>query len=183
MKNILALIALAPLAACGGNPPEQPITNDATAVAAAQPVTAALNNAEGNNVGEVTLSEDPNGVTIKLAASGLAAGPHGVHVHAVGRCEGPKFDSAGPHWNPAGKKHGRDNPDGAHLGDLANFDVAADGRGEASLVIPGSTLREGAQAVIDGDGAAVVIHAKADDYKTDPSGDSGDRVACAAFGG
>ncbi|WP_310467573.1 superoxide dismutase family protein [Sphingomonas sp.] len=183
MKNIFPLLALVPLAACGGEPAQQPVSNDSTAVAAAQPATAALNNAAGNNVGQVSLTEGPDGVTIKLAATGLSPGAHGIHVHTVGRCEGPKFDSAGPHWNPAGKKHGRDNPDGAHLGDLVNFDAAADGRGEASFVIAGATLREGAQAVIDGDGAAVVIHAKADDYKTDPSGDSGDRIACATLGG
>ena len=183
MKHLLTLIAAAPLFACGGTPSEQPVSNDATAVAAAQPVTAALNNAAGHNAGQVTLSQDAGGVTVKLAASGLSPGAHGIHVHAVGRCEGPKFDSAGPHWNPAGKKHGRDNPAGAHLGDLANFDVGADGRGEASFTIPDAALREGEQAVIDGDGAAVVVHAKADDYKTDPSGDSGDRIACARLGG
>ncbi len=183
MKHLIALIAFAPLAACGGNPPEQDVSNDATAVAAAQPVMAALNDPTGKSVGEVTLSQDPNGVTIKIAASGLTAGAHGVHVHAVGQCQGPKFESAGPHWNPTDKKHGRDNPAGAHLGDMANFEAGADGRGETSFLIAGATLREGAQALADGDGAALVIHAKADDYKTDPSGDSGDRVSCAVIGG
>ncbi len=183
MKNLIALIAFVPLAACGGNPPEQQAQNDAPAAEAPVPVTVALNSGDGTAAGEITATQDPNGVTIKIAASGLTAGAHAVHVHAVGQCAGPKFESAGPHWNPTDKKHGRDNPAGAHLGDMANFEAGADGRGETSFLIAGATLREGTQALADGDGAALVIHAKADDYKTDPSGDSGDRVSCALIGG
>ena len=152
----------------------------ANAGVAAAPQTFALTGGDGAAMGNVILSEDPNGVTIKIDASGLPAGAHGVHLHTTGLCEGPKFASAGGHWNPGGKQHGRDNPAGAHLGDLANFEVAAGGSGSTSFLVAGATI-SGAGALADADGTALVIHAKADDYKTDPSGDSGDRIACAVL--
>ena len=111
--------------------------------------------------------------TIKVDAERLPQGVHGIHLHAVGRCDGPKFESAGPHWNPASKQHGKDNPQGAHLGDLPNLTAGADGKASASFAIDGD--------MADADGTALVIHAKADDYKTDPSGNSGDRIACAVL--
>ena len=145
---------------------------------AAAPQTFALTGGDGAAMGSVILSEDPNGVTIKIDASGLPAGAHGVLLHTTGLCEGPKFASAGGHWNPAGKQHGRDNPAGAHRGDLANFEVAAGGSGSTSFLVAGVTIG-GAGGLADADGTSLVIHAKPDDYKTDPSGDSGDRIACA----
>jgi len=96
-----------------------------------------------------------------------------LHLHAVGRCEGPKFDSAGPHWNPAGRQHGHLNPAGSHLGDLPNLTVSANGRGALNFLVRGG--------LVDADGTALVIHAKPDDYRTDPSGSSGDRIACAVL--
>jgi Cu-Zn family superoxide dismutase len=102
---------------------------------------------------------------------------HGIHLHAIGRCEGPDFKSAGGHWNPAGHQHGRDNPMGAHLGDLPNFDVA--GQTVASLTLPVGGIT--AADLADADGTALVIHADPDDYKTDPSGNSGARIACAVL--
>jgi Cu-Zn family superoxide dismutase len=128
-------------------------------------------------MGSASLASDPNGVTVTIDASGLPQGMHGLHLHEKGLCEGPKFESAGAHWNPAGKKHGRDNPQGAHLGDLANLEIGADGKGTAKFLIAGATM-EGANGIADADGTSLVVHAKADDYKTDPSGDSGDRIAC-----
>ena len=154
----------------------------ANAGVAAAPQTFALTGGDGAAMGSVILSEDPNGVTIKIDASGLPAGAHGVHLHEKGLCEGPKFASAGGHWNPGGKQHGRDNPAGAHRGDLANFEVAAGGGGSTSFLVAGVTI-SGAGGLADADGTALVIHAKADDYKTDPSGDSGDRIACAVAAG
>ncbi len=113
----------------------------------------------------------------------MPPGDHGIHLHEKGLCDGPKFESAGAHWNPAGKKHGRDNPAGAHLGDLANLVVAANGTASVSIPVDDVMMKSGANMLADADGTALVIHAKADDYKTDPSGDSGDRIACAVLAG
>ena len=145
---------------------------------AGAPVNFALTGGDGAARGSVTLAEDPAGLTINVSASGMTPGAHGIHLHEKGLCEGPKFASAGGHWNPAGKQHGRDNPAGAHRGDLANFEVAAGGSGSTSFLVAGVTI-SGAGALADADGTSLVIHAKPDDYKTDPSGDSGDRIACA----
>jgi Cu-Zn family superoxide dismutase len=157
----------------------EPEANKVSRAAAAEPATIPLKGPGGEAMGEVTVSEDPTGVTLRIAASGLSPGAHGVHLHSVGMCDGAKFESAGPHWNPTGKQHGRDNPAGAHSGDLANLMVGADGSGSSLLLVAGARLGEGAATLADADGTALVIHAKPDDYKTDPSGASGDRVACA----
>jgi Cu-Zn family superoxide dismutase len=160
-----------------GNVAEPP----AMAEPSAAPQTIALNGTDGRPVGTVTLSEDANGVTIKVDASAIAAGTHGVHLHEKGLCEGPKFESAGAHWNPESKQHGRDNPMGAHLGDLANFDIGQAGAATTSFTVAGVTMSGATNALADADGTSLVVHAKADDYKTDPSGNSGDRVACAVL--
>ncbi|HET7709865.1 MAG TPA: superoxide dismutase family protein [Sphingomicrobium sp.] len=175
MNRILVAAALSAIAACSTSEQEPRSTEPGDA----PPSGASLKAADGADAGLVTLSEDGNGVTIKIEAAGLQPGDHGLHLHTVGRCDGPKFESAGPHWNPTGKQHGRDNPAGAHLGDLANLNVAADGRGMTSFTVSGATLKGAQNPLIDLDGAALVVHAKADDYKTDPSGSSGDRIACA----
>ena len=138
-----------------------------------------FNGGDGRLLGSVTVSEDPAGLVMNLSGIGMPAGVHGIHLHEKGLCDGPKFESAGAHWNPANKKHGRDNPQGAHAGDLANLTVAADGTATVSVPIAGVKMSSGAMMLADADGTALVIHAKADDYKTDPSGDSGDRIACA----
>ncbi len=141
--------------------------------------SAMLVGADGTAMGSVALSYGAAGLTMSLSGTGLPAGTHGIHLHEKGLCEGPKFASAGGHWNPAGKMHGRDNPQGPHLGDLPNFDVTPSGSASANLSVPGATMSGGATPLADADGTALVIHAKADDYRTDPSGDSGDRIACA----
>lgn len=169
------------LTACGSDEQaNQDIAIDAPAANAA-PLTAALVDPEGNSHGTVTLSEDPTGVTVKVEAKGLAEGPHGLHLHESGRCTGPDFKTAGAHWNPSGREHGRDNPAGAHLGDLANLSIGPDGTGTSQFLVARARMLGGDQPLVDGDGAALVVHAKPDDYKTDPSGESGDRIACAAF--
>jgi Cu-Zn family superoxide dismutase len=175
-QTIAAALLLAACSKAG----QEPADNQAEAKA---PGPAQLKTADGGDAGMVTLSEDGKGVTVKVEVAGLQPGPHGLHLHAVGRCDGPKFESAGPHWNPLGKQHGKDNPQGAHLGDLANLEVGADGRGAATFTLTGQSLLGGEHPLLDLDGAALVVHAKADDYKTDPSGASGDRVACAVLGG
>ena len=119
-------------------------------------------------------------VEVRIQAAGLATGHYGAHVHAVGRCDAPDFETAGPHWNPTGRQHGTLNPEGHHLGDLPNFEVGEDGHGRLEFAIPGALLA-GAQGLVDADGAAIVIHANPDDYRTDPSGNSGARIACGAL--
>ncbi len=152
-----------------------------TGNAAAAMQSASLIGADRSPMGNVAASEGPGGVTIAVSATGLPAGTHGIHLHEKGLCEGPKFTSAGAHWNPGMKEHGRDNPQGAHLGDLANLEVGADGSGSANFTVAGAMMTSGAPMLADADGTALVIHAKPDDYKTDPSGDSGDRIACAVI--
>lgn len=115
-------------------------------------------------------------VRMMVEASAMPPGDHGLHIHTVGRCEGPAFASAGPHWNPDAKMHGRDNPMGSHRGDLPNLQVGTDGTGKVSFDLPGE-----AGALLDADGASIVVHAAPDDYRTDPSGNSGDRIACGVF--
>ena len=177
MIRYLACTALILVAGCSRDADENSAANAVTEA----PAGATLKQADGTDIGMVTLSEDGNGVTVKVEAAGLKPGAHGIHLHTVGRCDGPKFESAGPHWNPTGKQHGRDNPQGAHLGDLANLDLGENGRGTSTFLVSGATLTGGENPLLDLDGAALVIHAKADDYKTDPSGASGDRIACAVL--
>ena len=156
--------------------------NDAaagTGAMAGVPTTANFNGGDGALLGTVTISEDAAGLVMNINGIGMPAGVHGIHLHQKGLCEGPKFESAGPHWNPAAKKHGSENPEGPHAGDLPNLTVAADGTANVSIPVAGAKMSTGTMMLADADGTALVIHAKADDYKTDPSGDSGDRVACA----
>lgn len=137
--------------------------------------SAELRDSAGQAKGRATVQSEDGGVILRVEASGLAPGSHGLHVHAVGRCDPPDFASAGPHWNPAGRQHGRDNPQGMHQGDLPNLAIGADGRGSVEAPIAGATSAGG---LLDADGAAIVIHAAPDDYRTDPSGGSGARIAC-----
>ncbi len=143
--------------------------------------SASFTGGDGSAMGNVALSEGAGGVTMTVSATGLPAGTHGIHLHEKGLCDGPKFESAGAHWNPGAKKHGRDNPQGAHLGDLANLEVGANGAASVNFTVMGAMMASGSMMLADADGTALVIHAKPDDYKTDPSGESGDRVACAVI--
>ncbi len=143
--------------------------------------TAELRTAGGQPVATATASPASDGLRISLAATNLPAGVHAVHVHTVGSCTPPGFESAGPHWNPTVQQHGAENPAGPHKGDLPNMTVGADGRGSLSFTIPAAMLMGGMSAMLDADGAAVVVHASGDDYRTDPSGNSGGRIACGVF--
>ncbi len=136
-----------------------------------------LINAPGQTIGSVRAWQTAGGVSFRVNATGLPHGLHGIHVHAVGRCDPPDFASAGPHWNPAAKKHGLNNPAGPHAGDLPNVEVAANGALGATVTLAGATMA----GLLDADGSALVIHAQADDYVTDPSGNSGARIACAVI--
>lgn len=151
----------------------------APAVAADATATAALKDAQGRSVGTGTFTEVGGVVKLKVTATGLTPGDHGIHVHEKGKCEGADFKSAGAHFNPHGKRHGTDNDQGTHAGDMPNLEAGADGRAALQTVLHGVTLERGAaHSLLDADGSALVIHAGADDQKTDPSGNSGDRVAC-----
>jgi Cu-Zn family superoxide dismutase len=171
MRKLITIAALAVLSGCMTDEPRGP---------ARMPLVNAL----GAPIGTVRAWQTPGGVTFRVDASGLPPGIHGLHVHAVGRCDPPDFASAGPHWNPLGKKHGMNNPAGPHAGDLPNVAVNASGVLAATVTLPGSSLVAPpgtSGALIDADGAALVLHAKADDYVTDPSGNSGPRIACAVI--
>ena len=136
-----------------------------------------LKDAQGKSVGDIVLWDQGSGVGLQLDLHDLTPGEHAIHFHQVPKCEAPDFKSAGGHFNPDAKKHGFDNPDGHHAGDMKNFTVGADGKAKIKMEDADVTLKDGPHSLLS-NGAAVVVHAKADDYKTDPSGNSGDRVAC-----
>ncbi|AKJ06825.1 Cu-Zn family superoxide dismutase [Archangium gephyra] len=146
---------------------------DEKMAAAGATAKAELKDQKGQSVGEVTLSETPHGVLIKGTLSNLPAGEHAIHIHEAGKCEAP-FQTAGGHLNPNKKKHGVLVAEGKHEGDLPNLYVAADGKAQFDSFAHGLKLKD----VQDADGAAVVVHASADDYKSDPAGNAGDRIAC-----
>lgn len=177
------------------------LSHEATAQAAGDGAKAhaAIKDAQGKSVGEATLTQMAHGVVIVAELSGLPPGQHGMHIHAVGKCEPPAFTSAGGHFNPTGHKHGYNAAAGPHIGDLTNVIVAGDGKATVDVFVPDLSLGDSqvasgtsapdkaaaaasaspaAHNVFDQGGAALVIHAKADDYATDPAGNSGDRIAC-----
>jgi superoxide dismutase, Cu-Zn family len=149
----------------------------ASPAVAAGSATATLRDASGKEVGRATLTETTSGLLIRLDVTSAPQGEHALHFHAVGKCEPPDFKSAGPHFNPAEAKHGIENPEGPHAGDMPNLHVPADGRLSIEVLNQAVTL-SGKSALLDDDGAALVIHAAADDYRTDPAGNAGDRIAC-----
>ena len=147
-------------------------------------VSAAANvrSADGVTMAQATATQVGNDIRVRVEAMGMNPGTYGAHVHAVGSCTPPDFTSAGPHWNPTGRQHGKNNPQGMHHGDLPNLSVGTDGRGSFEVTISGARIGGGAARLLDADGAAVVIHAGADDYRTDPTGNSGGRIACGVLG-
>lgn len=140
---------------------------------------ATLRFADGRPAGTATLLNDAEGLRVSVTAMGLTPGAHGFHLHTTGKCEAPAFTSAGGHLNPENRKHGTMAPGGPHLGDLPNLEIGSDGTGRTTEVVPGG--RGALGSIFDADGTAIVIHAGADDYRTDPAGNAGDRVVCGVF--
>ena len=139
--------------------------------------SATLRDASGATVGTASLTQTSSGVLVSGSLSGIGSGTHAVHVHTVGKCDGPGFESAGGHFNPTNRQHGFRNPAGSHAGDMPNVSLPQSGALTFDALLPNASL-SGSNALLDADGAAVVVHASADDYVTDPSGNSGSRIAC-----
>jgi len=139
---------------------------------------AVLRDAHGKEVGRATLTQGEDGVRIRLEARGLPPGKHGFHIHEKGECHPPKFESAGGHFNPDGRKHGLENPDGPHAGDLPNILVGDDGTVRTTVFAPLVRLGEGKHSILRPGGMSLVLHERPDDGKTDPDGNAGARIAC-----
>lgn len=140
--------------------------------------TAELKNVSGQTIGRAQLVSSPHGVHLTVTLEKAANGDHAFHLHSVGRCEPPSFESAGDHFNPTGAQHGFLNVKGTHAGDFPNVHVPPAGKHAFELFVKGLTLQGADNSVLDADGAALVMHKAADDYKTDPAGNAGDRIAC-----
>lgn len=186
MKRLSLSAALLTFGLLGCNSPEPaeeaapaspaPTEQEAGATSSERAV-AQLQTADGAAAGSATATAADGGVMIALRVQGLPAGLHGVHVHTTGRCDPPTFETAGGHWNPTNATHGLEEPPGQHAGDMPNLTVAQDGTGTLDYSLVGATF----EGLLDADGSAFVVHAGEDDQRTDPSGNSGDRIACGVF--
>ncbi len=167
--------------ACGGpddTDTEAVVIDSTPAAMAVTSASAMLRDASGRDLGTLTLTESDSGIQVAGRITGLTQGERGIHLHTVGSCT-PTFEAAGGHWNPEERQHGHDNSAGPHRGDLLNLQVQSDSTGSFTAFTHGGRLDE----LLDVDGASVVIHAAADDYRTDPDGNSGERIACGVVTG
>ncbi|MFC7370935.1 superoxide dismutase family protein [Fictibacillus iocasae] len=178
---LLAVLLLLAVSACGKKK-EDHENHESSAKASdlkQSAVKVNLMDAKGRNSGTAQLKQTAEGVEIKVNAKGLTPGEHGIHFHEIGKCEAPSFESAGKHFNPEKKKHGFNNPEGFHAGDIPNLKADKKGTAKVTFVSQNVTLAKGSpNALLKKGGTAIVVHEKADDYKTDPSGNSGGRVLC-----
>ncbi len=180
MKRSLlcATVAAALAAACTMN---QNVPDPAPEAAAGAEATAEIRNRSGATVGRARATRLGDSLRVQVEAFNMSPGSYGAHIHAAGRCDSPDFTTAGPHWNPTAQQHGKNNPQGMHKGDLPNLLIGTDGRGSFEITIPGASVRAGSASILDADGSALVFHERADDFRTDPSGNSGARIACGIF--
>ena len=171
--SLIVVAGAAALAGCASAP--SPLNRIAVAY-------STIKNADGDTRGTAELWQDSDNVVhVEVQVTGMPAGPHGIHFHAVGSCESTSagaFSAAGAHFNPLGRQHGLDNPQGPHGGDAPNFTVSADGTGRASFTTDRVSLTDGSTSLFDADGSSIVVHAAADDQISQPAGNSGPRIAC-----
>ena len=161
-KSFIPLLAAVVLSACVTDEPK-----------GGAPMT--LINASGQAIGTIRAWQTAGGVSFRIDARSLPHGVHGIHVHPIGRCDRPDFSTAGTHWNPSGREHGMNNPKGPHDGDMPNVTVAANGILQETVVLPKASMAQ----LLDADGSSIMIHANADDYVSQPAGNSGAKIACA----
>ncbi|HUM12928.1 MAG TPA: superoxide dismutase family protein [Myxococcaceae bacterium] len=172
---MLALLGLSlPLLANARAAPSEPATQPPGTL------TVAIRDLRGRSVGQITLTDSPHGLLLRGKLKNLPKGVHALHFHETGKCEAP-FKTAGGHYNPTQRSHGVLDPGGLHAGDLPNLVVPRSGKVDFETFAPALTLSPGPTTVLDADGSALVLHAKADDHHTQPSGDAGDRIACAVI--
>jgi Cu-Zn family superoxide dismutase len=176
MRSELLLLTVSVLAISGCAPNGQ--SKEAQHARTADGAKISLADREGDSVGTLTLAMESGGVRFTGRLHDLPAGRHGVHIHETGQCDAPDFKSAGAHFNPAGRQHGKNNPEGRHAGDLDNIDVDQSGFADVSFLADGVTLEAGTNSLLKQGGTSLVIHADPDDLQTDPSGNSGDRISC-----
>lgn len=171
MRGERLTVLMVLVSACGG----------ASGPASPDPRENVVRNDRSADIGRATIRQQGDRILIHVLVTGLKPGIHGMHLHAVGLCQGPAFTTAGSHLNPGRMKHGNKNPQGPHLGDLANLSVNKDGRAEKTVTVKGPEAAKGLKSFLGTSGVSLVIHAEPDDERTDPTGNSGARLACVAF--
>lgn len=174
MRRLLFLVVGCFVAACA------PATQYSAVQSPTAPLrtTAQLRNTQNEEVGHATFTQQEDRVRVEVVATNLPSGSHGIHVHEVGSCVPPDFQSAGAHFNPTNAEHGLANPQGPHAGDLPNLEVGPDGAGRLVAVSDRITISPGPHSLFDADGSSLVVHAMEDDQRADPAGNSGARIAC-----